>query len=145
VTVLRQELGALARAVNFDPDDLPGYLGQLFDFQRGHPHYVRLLLWEALEFGGQDVPAEQDRSAYYRHRAAGFTGQPVLADEAGGSLPRAHLYLALVGLANWYFAATQMTRMALGHPTDDTDHEHYRALITRIAQRPQEPRPLETR
>lgn len=78
-------------------------------------------------------------------RDAGFTGQPVLADEAGGSLPPAHLYLALVGLANWYFAATQMTRMALGHPTDDTDHEHYRALITRIAQRPQEPRPLEPR
>lgn len=36
-------------AVDLDATDLPGYAQQVFDFYRGHPHMVRLSLWQALE------------------------------------------------------------------------------------------------
>jgi AcrR family transcriptional regulator len=36
-------------AVTLDATDLPDYAGQVFDFYRAHPHFVRLLLWQYLE------------------------------------------------------------------------------------------------
>ncbi|WP_410810845.1 TetR family transcriptional regulator [Micromonospora sp. 067-2] len=36
-------------SVGFDATDLPGYAVEVFDFYRGHPHLVRLALWQTLE------------------------------------------------------------------------------------------------
>ena len=48
-TVLATSCGPLLHEVPFDPDDLPGYVGRLFDYVTEHPEVVRLVLWAGLE------------------------------------------------------------------------------------------------
>lgn len=47
--VLDARLQALADLVAFDVDDLPGYVGSLFDYFVAHPGILRLAQWRALE------------------------------------------------------------------------------------------------
>ncbi|MGC4808790.1 TetR family transcriptional regulator [Micromonospora sp. DT233] len=47
--VVAASLLALAEAVPFDADHLPGYAGELFDLLDQSPHVRRLTLWAALE------------------------------------------------------------------------------------------------
>src|SRR5215207_9086638 len=47
--VLENRLGILADKVPFTPDDLPGYVGALFDQLVADPELVRLTQWKALE------------------------------------------------------------------------------------------------
>ncbi|MFJ2648012.1 TetR family transcriptional regulator [Streptomyces sp. NPDC087420] len=39
----------IVEAVDLDPDDLPGYVGRLYDYYQAHPHVVRLAAWHQLE------------------------------------------------------------------------------------------------
>jgi AcrR family transcriptional regulator len=41
--VVQRQLGVLADAVPFTPDDLPGYAGALFDWVAAHPEALRLI------------------------------------------------------------------------------------------------------
>ena len=47
--VLATNCGPLVQEVPFDPDDLPDYVGRLFDYVIEHPEVVRLVLWAGLE------------------------------------------------------------------------------------------------
>jgi AcrR family transcriptional regulator len=47
--VLDRNCEPLVQEVPFDPDDLPGYVGRLFDYVIEHPEVVRLVLWAGLE------------------------------------------------------------------------------------------------
>src|SRR5919197_326461 len=47
--VLDRNCEPLVQEVPFDPDDLPGYVGRLFDYVVEHPEVVRLVLWAGLE------------------------------------------------------------------------------------------------
>ncbi|EQB10788.1 TetR family transcriptional regulator [Sphingobium lactosutens] len=47
--VLERHLRDVYQTVLFDPDDLPGYAGMLFDFAMDHPHLMRLVMWNGLE------------------------------------------------------------------------------------------------
>ncbi|MCZ4122321.1 TetR family transcriptional regulator [Streptomyces sp. H39-S7] len=47
--VLNSRLQALADLVPFEIDDLPGYVGSLFDYFVAHPGILRLAQWRALE------------------------------------------------------------------------------------------------
>ena len=46
--------GALAEEVPFDAEDMPGYVGRLFDYALEHPEVYRLVSWAALERPGRD-------------------------------------------------------------------------------------------
>lgn len=47
--VVARNCGPLVQEVPFDPDDLPGYVGRLFDYVTEHPEVARLVLWAGLE------------------------------------------------------------------------------------------------
>ncbi|MET7290397.1 TetR/AcrR family transcriptional regulator [Streptomyces sp. NPDC005573] len=47
--VLDHHITAAQDAVTLDATDLPGYVLQVFDFYRAHPHLVRLAMWQSLE------------------------------------------------------------------------------------------------
>lgn len=47
--VLRQVCTALVESVPFETEDLPGYVGRLFDYAVDHPEIFRLVTWAGLE------------------------------------------------------------------------------------------------
>jgi AcrR family transcriptional regulator len=67
--VLQQVMGELAATAPVDAADLGGYAARLYDYHREHPEFLRLLLWEALEYGDREVPDEADRTAHYEQKA----------------------------------------------------------------------------
>jgi AcrR family transcriptional regulator len=58
--VLVDRIGVLADTVPYDPDDLPGYAGDLFDALNAAPDLLRLTRWRSLERG--DVAPDEVRS-----------------------------------------------------------------------------------
>ncbi|MET7992608.1 TetR family transcriptional regulator [Amycolatopsis sp. NPDC005232] len=64
--VLDARLGVLADLVPFTPDDLPGYIGALFDYLVAEPTVMRLMQWKALErpeASAAEVRAHLDKAA----------------------------------------------------------------------------------
>jgi AcrR family transcriptional regulator len=47
--VAAEQLQAIMDHATLDPADLPGYVGELFDFYAGHPELIRLVGWSRLE------------------------------------------------------------------------------------------------
>lgn len=124
--VLAHELDRLAQAVPLDPDDIPDYVGRLFDYHVEHPEYLRLMQWEALELAAAEVPGEAPRTAHYRGRIAMLGAATVEAEISGpvtkSSASAANLWLALAGMVSWAFAAPQLTRMVLGEDVDALEY-----------------------
>jgi AcrR family transcriptional regulator len=127
--VLERQMIECAESVPIDGADLAGYAEQLFDYHAAHPESLRLLLWEALEFGGREVPAEATRTRKYQKRVDAVAS----AQNAGGKIsagkpapdPRALVFFTL-GLVNWASAAPQLRRMLLG---EDFSPEQMRTAV----------------
>ena len=105
--VLEQQLSHIAETVPIDGDDLPGYAQRLVDYHTAHPETLRLLMWEALELGDSEVPAEAARTRHYQDKV-----DAVRAAEAGDD-PQA-LVLFTLAIASYGFAMPQLRRMVLG-------------------------------
>lgn len=127
--VLERQMIECAESVPVDGADLPGYAEQLFDYHATHPEVLRLLLWEALEFGGREVPAETARTQKYQKRVDAVAGAQTASNASGadksGSDPRALLFFTL-GLVNWGAAAPQLRRMIFG---EDCSPERLREAV----------------
>jgi len=54
--VLRARLTDLAEGVRLDPEHVPDYVGDLFDFMTSQPDVLRLVQHEATHFAVTDVP-----------------------------------------------------------------------------------------
>ncbi|OLE26945.1 MAG: hypothetical protein AUG49_06850 [Catenulispora sp. 13_1_20CM_3_70_7] len=138
-TVLDCELAKLARAVPLTPEaaaDLPEHVGRVYDYHVAHPHFARLLHWEALELGGdRALPAEQERTAHYANKAAAIAG----AQKAGavdGALDARVLMMAVVSLAQMWNALPQVARMLMpvtGQDGPETRRAAVVALAAKIA------------
>jgi AcrR family transcriptional regulator len=117
--VLERQMVDCALIVPINTGDLGDYAHRLMDYHATHPEALRLLLWEALEFRGRQVPAEAARTAKYQARV-----------EAVGDTsdidPRALMFFTL-GLVNWGAAVPQMRRMILG---DDYSQEHLKDAVS---------------
>ncbi|MEK8170127.1 TetR family transcriptional regulator [Streptomyces sp. M19] len=50
--VMHAHVSRLIEEVPFDPDDVPGFAGRLFDFLLDHPYQLRLATWHRLERAG---------------------------------------------------------------------------------------------
>lgn len=140
--VLKDQLGRLDAAVpREEAGDLREYARRLFDFMRREPRFLRLLMWEALEFGGETVPGEDVRAGLYRDRAA-VVRAAQRAGRLDGRVPAESLWLAAIGMVNWFFAVPQVTRMTLGHPpTDEEVERHGEHLVELIGHLATEPAP----
>ena len=113
--VLTEQLARFGVETTLDPDDVPGFVGDLYDFFAGDPVLARLFMWEALECGDEGVPDEVVRNKRVQEKIAAIE----LAQRRGHVDPTfdaAHLLVTLIGLAAWWFAAPQLARMATGSP-----------------------------
>ena len=111
--VLEQEMTDCAEAVQLDGADLADYARRLVEYQAERPHFLRLLMWEALEFDGEDIPGRETRAAKYLARAGRIA-------ETGHDPEQAReLLFFTMALANWGLVAPQLRRMILGPEYDD--------------------------
>lgn len=130
--VLERLLGELAAIIG-GPGDPVAYVTGLFDYFREHPRHLRLLMWEALEFGDGQVPGEDHRTPHYRRRV-----EDLRSAQANGQVADVapeHLWTALAAMPCWYLAACQLTRMGFGHPPTPADDDREREILSECARR----------
>ncbi len=140
--VLIEELEKLAISLGANAPGLENigeYTGCIFDYHADNPHLVRLLLWESLSEG----PAvnEVARVAHYQRTVAMFAEAQrdgILNDD----LDPAKLVFLLIGLAAWWFAVPQLSRMVTGSAGSALrERSRRRACVVRAAQHLASPNP----
>jgi AcrR family transcriptional regulator len=104
--VLATNCGPLVQEVPFDPDDLPGYVGRLFDYVIEHPEVVRLVLWAGLERPTAIAPFEADS---YRAKLNALT-EAQRDGRVDATFAPADLLALLLGLVGAWFTASEAIR-----------------------------------
>jgi AcrR family transcriptional regulator len=130
--VLEKKMLHLAEAVPVDPDDIEGWVDRLMDYHAAHPELLRLLFWEGLEYGSDELPHESDRQEHYARKVAALQdGQDrgVVTD----AIPAADLLFLLTALANWTVVVPQMRRILVGG--EDPDGDRLRRSVKEAARR----------
>ncbi|KOU60582.1 TetR family transcriptional regulator [Streptomyces sp. MMG1533] len=122
----------LAAAVPVDPDDIEGWIDRLLDYHAAHPELLRLLFWEGIEYGTDELPDETERQDHYTSKVAAIEDGQARGVITNGFPPRDLLFL-LTALANWAAAVPQMRRILTG--PEDADHARLRASIKEAARR----------
>ncbi|GAB7035390.1 TetR family transcriptional regulator [Streptomyces sp. NPDC021749] len=114
VAVLESELQKIAAAVPLTAEqaqDLGDYAGRVFDYHREHPHFVRLLAWEGLQYQDR-VVAESERTDHYDEKIAAVAR----AQEAGAlsdAVTAGQLMHAVIALAASWFTLPQLACMLM--------------------------------
>jgi AcrR family transcriptional regulator len=115
----------------FEPQakDLPTFIRDIFREHRLHPEYLRLTLWEGLEFGGELAPdTVEHRTRHFQEKIDSVLEQQ-RTGEVDPELDPRHLLLVLFGIANYWHALPQVVRMVLGRePTAEDLARHERVV-----------------
>ena len=134
-TVLIEELEKLAFSLGANAPGLENigeYTGCIFDYHAEHPQLVRLLLWEGLS----ESPAvnEAARTAHYQRTVAMFA-EAQRDGTLNDDLDPAKLVFLLIGLAAWWFAVPQLSRMVTGSDgSASPERSRRRACVVSAAQ-----------
>ena len=112
------------QAVPFDPDDVVGYVGRLFDYITANPNVMRLAAWKRLERPHGDGTIKDDDLGWLRPlRQAQRDGR---VDDA---FDPANLAVLLLGLASAWdntFAPQQTPGATVTSPAARRAHKRYR-------------------
>src|SRR4051794_22654941 len=135
--VLREQLATAAHDVplgSTSADGIVEYAGRLYDYHRQHPELARLLQWEALAFPSE-VPEEQARREYYRHKTSTLAGGQSAGTITSTVAPDL-LHFLLLSLAGYWAALPQVARMITGTDADDAAEDaRRRAAVVEAARR----------
>jgi AcrR family transcriptional regulator len=111
--VLECKMGELNQIALDDPERLPELIGEFFDFHAANPALSKLMLWEALDFGGKPVPNEAERKKHLGEHVA-----QIEAMQAQGlidpDLDARHALVTLIGMVHVWFSLPQLARMIAG-------------------------------
>jgi AcrR family transcriptional regulator len=143
--VLEQEMIKLAAAVPLTAEqaaDLGEFAGQVFDYHRTYPHYLRLLLWEGLDpdplqTDGASIAAAEERAEHYADNV-----HAIAQAQADGALRSdfapAHLLYAARALAAWWLAVPSAMTLMLGDVANESPADRRRVLVdlVNLATRP---------
>jgi AcrR family transcriptional regulator len=121
--VLEDRLGILADQVPYTPNDLPGYIGALFDHMVEHPELVRLTQWKILE--RPEATELEVRS--HTSKAEAIAQQLGIA--ASGGMDVLMLTLALAQAWN----STGESVRSMGEPTEARLREHRATLLLAVS------------
>jgi AcrR family transcriptional regulator len=97
---------ALADSVPFDAEDIPGYVGRLFDYAVEHPEIFRLVTWAGLERPTAVAEFEADS---YGAKLAAITEAQHDGRLAASPAP-ADLLALVMALASAWFSASEAIR-----------------------------------
>jgi AcrR family transcriptional regulator len=126
--VVRAKLDEICHAVEIVPSSLPESVGQLFDWYQEHPELVRLLLWEALESGGERVEGEEERREIYEGHTTALVAGGVESRTAAQDL-----LFTVLGLVAWNFSVPQLRRLVLDEPDAARSLARRRATVVDLA------------
>ncbi|QEV18976.1 TetR family transcriptional regulator [Streptomyces alboniger] len=130
--VLEKRMLEMAVSHPVDADDMDGWMDRLIDYHAAHPELLRLLFWEGIEYGTEDLPDERERRDHYDRKVAVLAdaqARGVISDE----IPAPHLLFMVVALAGWSTAVPQMRRILVGD--EDADKEQLRASVKAAVRR----------
>jgi len=111
--VLEIKIQEMGRIVTDDPDHFPAVIGDFFDFHAANPWVTRLMLWEALDFGGKPVPNEAERKKHLAEHVSQieeFQRTGVIES----TLDARQLLVTLIGMVQVWFSLPQLARMVSG-------------------------------
>jgi AcrR family transcriptional regulator len=103
---LTESCVGLMDSVPFDADDIPGYVGRLFDYAVAHPEVYRRVTWAGLE--RPNAVAEFEADSYGAKLAAIRDAQR--DGRLDASLAAADLLALVVSLAGSWFSASEAIR-----------------------------------
>jgi AcrR family transcriptional regulator len=133
--VLECKMGELNKIALDDPARLPELIGEFFDFHAANPSLSRLMLWEALDFGGKPVPNEAERKKHLGEHVA-----EIEALQAEGlvdpELDARHTLVTLIGMVHVWFSLPQLARMVSGaNPYSAEALKQRRAHLVHVARK----------
>lgn len=132
--VLERKMDELS-ALRMDPANLADAAGAFFDFYAANRDVVRLMTWEALDFGTMEVPNETERCHRFEERVE----QIAAAQRAGSiddTLDARQALATLMGVVSFWFAFPQAARMiAGGDPYSPTNLKKRRAHVVHVARK----------
>ena len=150
--VLARHCGALAEAVPFDAEDMPGYVGRLFDYALEHPQVYRLVSWAALERPDAIATFERDSYGANFEAAFGMSLADFERDSYGAKLdaittaqkagrvdasfaPADLLALLMANAAAWFSASEAIRRFDSKDPMSPTRLAQFRQAAVESASR----------
>lgn len=132
--VLECKLVELGR-ISLDPGRVVDVVGDFFDFHAANPWLTRLMQWEALDFGTDPVPEEEERTAHFAERAESLR-KAQRSGRVDRSLDPEQTIITLMGIVTFWFACPQIARMISGgDPYTDDALAARRAHVVDIARR----------
>ena len=115
--------------------ELPKYVGDLVEFHASEPQFLRMSLWEALEFGGElDSGSVEHRGEHYADKLASVAEQQA-AGLVDPDLDPRHLLAAIFGMANYWAAFPQLVRLLFGREVTDEDLAAHREFLAECVRR----------
>lgn len=132
--VVRRKVDEVCHGAVLRSEDFAEGVGRLFDWYGQNPELVRLLLWEALE-GGGEVQGEPERREDYRARVREFQAAGVVRapDGADGARVAQDRIFTVLGLVAWNFAVPQLRRLVLDEDDDEVALARRRASVVEAA------------
>jgi TetR/AcrR family transcriptional regulator len=132
--VLHQRLTERTPIADIETDEADR-LGLLFERLADSRDYLRLLMWEALERGGETVEAEADRRDSL-DRVVGRVRDAQAEGRAPGELDPRLLVLAELAMAAYPLAFPQVSRMLLDVDAEDAGFQAtYAEFLRRLGER----------
>jgi AcrR family transcriptional regulator len=137
-TVLADELAKVAAAVPLESlrdEDIGEWAGRVYDYHSAHPQLIRLLHWEALAYGQDNVPDERARTDYYARKTQTFAQAQrdgILTHDIGPD----HLLFLLLAISTWWPAVPQLAHMITGAKSGNrAERTRRRLAVTNAARR----------
>jgi AcrR family transcriptional regulator len=115
--------------------ELPKYTSDLLEFHVKHPEFVRMSLWEALEFGGQiDADTFEHRRQHYEDKLASVAEQQRVGLIDPDLDPR-HLLAAVFGMVDYWTALPQLLQLLFGREVTEEDLNTHREFLAECVRR----------
>ena len=128
--VLDQKLVEVAESVSMEIENIDDWIEGHIDYHTEHPELLRLLMWEALEFGDTGLPRQTQRTERYQEKVTNF-GKAQEGGVLRGDVQPGHLLLMMLGLVNWPMATRQIGGMILGE--DPRTSPDFREAVKKCA------------
>ena len=114
--------------------DMDAYAAGLFRYFAAHPEFLRLSLWEGLEFGAPHGSTVEHRRQHYQDKLASIAEQQQAGTIDPGLDPR-HLLVVILGVANYWHVLPQLVRIIFGEEPDAATLERHEQFVAEAVRR----------